>query len=51
MKTNLKNIKISEKHHQMLKLHSEKTGIKIYKVVENFIEDICKPKKKDIYGE
>ncbi len=35
----------------MLKIHCEKNGLKIYKVLEKFIEDTCKPKKKDIYGE
>ena len=51
MENNNKNIKISEKHHEMLKKHCEKNGLKIYKVLEKFIEDTCKPKKKDIYGE
>ena len=26
-------------------------GLKIYKVLEKYIEDLCKPKKKDIYGD
>jgi hypothetical protein len=26
-------------------------GLKIYKVLEKFIEDLCKPKKKDMYGD
>ena len=34
-----KNVKISEKHHEMLKVHCEKNGLKIYKVLEKFIED------------
>jgi hypothetical protein len=46
-----KNVKISEKHHEMLKSHCEKNGLKIYKVLEKFIEETCKPKKKDIYGD
>jgi hypothetical protein len=46
-----KNVKISEKHHEMLKTHCEKNGLKIYKVIEKWIEDQCKPKKKDIYGD
>jgi hypothetical protein len=46
-----KNVKISEKHHQMLKAHCDKNGQKMYKVLEKFIEDYCKPKKKDIYGD
>jgi hypothetical protein len=51
METKNKNVKISEKHHEMLKQHCEKNGLKIYKVLEKFIEDLCKPKKKDLYGE
>lgn len=46
-----KNVKISEKHHEMLKIHSEKSGVKIYKILEKLIEEFCKPKKRDIYGE
>ena len=46
-----KNVKISEKHHEMLKTHCEKNGLKIYKVLEKFIEELTKPKKKDLYGE
>ena len=51
MENKTKNVKISEKHHQLLKTHCEKNGLKIYKVLEKFIEEYCKPKKKDIYGE
>jgi hypothetical protein len=51
MDNKTKNVKISEKHHEMLKNHCEKNGLKIYKVLEKFIEETCKPKKKDIYGE
>jgi len=29
----------------------DKNGLKIYKVVQKWIDDTCKPKKKDIYGE
>ena len=50
MENKTKNVKISEKHHQLLKTHCEKNGLKIYKFLEKFIEDLCKP-KKDIYGE
>ena len=35
----------------MLKEYCDKNGMKIYKVVQKWIEDTCKPKKKDIYGE
>jgi hypothetical protein len=51
MKKNSKNIKISENHHELLKKYCEEKGLKIYKVLEKFIEETCKPKKKDIYGE
>jgi hypothetical protein len=51
MENKQKNVKISEKHHEMLKDHCEKNGLKIYKVLEKFIEDLTKPKKKDIYGD
>ena len=50
MENKTKNVKISEKHHELLKTHCEKNGLKIYKLLEKFIEDLCKP-KKDIYGE
>jgi hypothetical protein len=51
MENNQKNVKISEKHHEMLKNYCDKNGLKIYKVLEKFIEDLNKPKKKDIYGD
>lgn len=47
-----KNIKISEKHHEMLKSHCKKTGLKMYRVVEKWIDEFIKPRNmKDIYGE
>ena len=51
MENNQKNVTIGEKHHEMLKQHCEKNGLKIYKVLEKFIEELCKPKKKDLYGD
>jgi coproporphyrinogen III oxidase len=51
MENTQKNVKISDKHHEMLKNHCDKNGLKIYKVLEKWIEDYCKPKKKDIYGD
>jgi hypothetical protein len=51
MENTQKNVKISEKHHEMLKVHCDKNGLKMYKVLEKFIEEYCKPKKKDIYGD
>jgi coproporphyrinogen III oxidase len=50
-KESLKNIKISEKHHEMLKEYCDKNGLKIYKVVQKWIDETCKIKKKDIYGD
>ena len=54
-----KNIKISEKHHEILKLHCERHGFKMYRVIEKWIDELNKLKnddpirfkKKDIYGE
>jgi hypothetical protein len=51
MKAKVKNVKISEKHHEILKAHCEKNGFKIYRVIEKWIDELSKPKKKDIYGE
>lgn len=51
MENKNKNVKISEKHHEMLKIHCDKNGLKIYKVLEKWIEQYCKPKPRDIYGE
>jgi len=53
-----KNIKISEYHHKILKEYCEINGLKIHKVIQKSIEDICKTntkqtpqQKKDIYGD
>jgi coproporphyrinogen III oxidase len=51
MENKSKNVKISDKHHDMLKKYCEKNGLKIYKVLEKWIDEFCKPKKKDLYGE
>lgn len=51
MEKNMKNVKISDKHHEMLKIHCEKLGLKIHKFLEKLIENNCKVVKKDIYGE
>jgi hypothetical protein len=51
-KNKRKNIKISEKHHEMLKQYCDRNGIKMYKILEKMIEDKCKlVKSKDLYGE
>jgi hypothetical protein len=46
----IKNIKISEDVHKILKRYCDKKGIKIYKFLEQLIVEKCK-EKKDIYGE
>jgi predicted DNA binding CopG/RHH family protein len=51
MENNSKNVKISEKHHEMLKKHCEKNGLKIHKFIEKLIDANCQPKKTDIYDE
>ena len=58
MSESFKNVKISEKHHNMLKEHCDKNGLKIYKLIQKWIDETCKPnkvnetsKKKDIYGD
>lgn len=42
-----KNIKISEKHHEILKRYCDQNGLKIYKVLEKLIEGLMKTIKKD----
>lgn len=51
MKVKTKNVKISNKHHEMLKTHCDNNGLKIYKLLEKWIDEYIKPKKKDIYGD
>jgi len=46
----IKNIKISEDVHKVLKKYCDQKGIKIYKFLEQLIIEKCK-EKKDIYGE
>jgi coproporphyrinogen III oxidase len=45
MDNTTKNIKVSEKHHNMLKEYCDKKGLKIYKVVQKWIDDACKQEK------
>ena len=54
----MKNVKISDIHHETLKKHSEKNGLKIHKVLEKLIDTlpktvdvVPKPMRRDIYGE
>jgi hypothetical protein len=46
----IKNLKIDEDVHIVLKKYCDKRGIKMYKFLENLILENCK-EKKDIYGE
>jgi len=46
----VKNLKISEEVHEILKTYCDKRGIKIYRFLEKLIIEKCKD-KKDIYGE
>ncbi len=58
MEKPFKNIKVGEKHHEILKEYCDKNGLKIYKLIHKWIDENCKPskqndgtKKKDIYGD
>jgi len=46
----VKNLKISDKTHQMLKKHCRQNGLKMFAFVEQLIRINCKS-KRDIYGE
>jgi hypothetical protein len=46
----IKNLKISEESHIILKKYCQKKGLKIHKFIENLIFETCK-EKKDLYGE
>jgi hypothetical protein len=46
----IKNIKISQESHDILKKYCEINGLKIYKFLESLIIKNCS-KPKDIYGE
>ena len=46
----IKNLKISEESHTLLKKYCDKKGFKIHKFIEKLIFDNCQ-EKKDIYGE
>ena len=46
----IKNIKISEESHDILKKYCESKGLKIYKFLESLIKKTC-VKEKDVYGE
>ena len=42
-----KNIKISEKHHSILKSYCDRTGMRMYRVIEKWIDELEKTKKDD----
>jgi len=46
----IKNLKISEETHAVLKKYCLKKGLKIHKFLENLIMENCQ-EKKDLYGE
>ena len=46
----IKNLKISESTHEVLKTYCDKNGLKMYRFLEKLILDTCK-EQKDIYGE
>ena len=46
-----KNVKISDKHHEILKIYAEKNGMKIYKIIEKWIDQNCHNKKDTLYDE
>mgnify|MGYP003772551597 FL=1 len=48
---NSKNIKISQEHHIKLKKYCDDNGLKMYRVVEKWINQHCNSKKDNLYGE
>jgi len=46
----VKNIKICEESHKLLKDYCNKNGLKMFAFVEKLIKDRCEP-KRDIYGD
>ena len=48
---NSKNLKIGEEHHDKLKKYCDANGFKMYRDVEKWIDQHCKVKKDDLYGE
>jgi hypothetical protein len=46
----IKNIKISEDSHSLLKKYCQENGLKIYGYLENLIKENCKV-ETDIYGD
>ncbi len=50
MSKTIKNIKISEESHTLLKKYCDKKGYKVYRFLEELIMKECK-EVKDVYGE
>jgi hypothetical protein len=50
MSKKVKNLKVSEESHTILKRYCDRNGLKMYKFLENMISEKCSD-KKDIYGE
>jgi hypothetical protein len=46
----VKNLKISEKHHTLLKDHCKKNGLKMFAYIERLIEENC-TEETDLYDE
>jgi len=51
MKITRKNVKISDKHHEVLKKYAEKNGMKIYRIIEKWIDQNCGKEKDSLYDE
>jgi len=49
-KPKIKNLKINEEYHSLLKNYCNKHGLKMFSFIEKLIKDKCSP-KKDIYLE
>ena len=49
MKKKIKNLKISEESHEILKKYCDKHGIKIYKFVENLIKEKCSETRQLVF--
>ena len=49
-KPKIKNLKINEESHSLLKSYCKSNGLKMFSFVEKLIKDNCSP-KKEIYLE
>ena len=48
-KSKIKNLKISEESHSLLKVYCKKNGLKMFYFVEKLIHDNCKPEEGIYY--